>query len=126
MLSLYGLFLRAESAKPDREALLAIFEATSGPEWKTQKGWDDIDIRDWYGVTVDMKGRVMELKLPDNGLSGAYTLTQNAEAFWLFHQLALRLLVARTSSCSKCLALAGRQLDGEIEEREQTCTSWSS
>ena len=55
---------------PDRVALVALYEAMDGPNWRNNDGWlTDAPLKEWYGVEVDDQGRVRELLL--NDLSGA-------------------------------------------------------
>ena len=67
---------------PDRVALVALYEATDGPNWGNSENWlTDKPLDDWYGVGTDASGRVVSLDLGgrwDNtggwirqGLSGA-------------------------------------------------------
>ena len=59
------------SAATDRAALVALYEATDGPNWGDNTNWlTDAPLDDWYGVDADSSGRVVELKLGDNALSG--------------------------------------------------------
>ena len=56
---------------PDREALVAFYNATDGPNWDTNDNWlSDWSISLWYGVEVDAEGRVTKLFLGGNELSG--------------------------------------------------------
>ena len=49
---------------PDRAALVALYEATDGPNWVNNDNWlTDAPLGDWYGVDVDASGRVVELAL---------------------------------------------------------------
>ncbi|CBN75537.1 conserved unknown protein [Ectocarpus siliculosus] len=58
-------------ASTDRAALLALFIATNGPSWTTSTAWGTAaPLGEWYGVTVDDDGRVSQLELRENGLSG--------------------------------------------------------
>ena len=55
----------------DREALVAIYNATGGPDWTIKKNWlSDVPLDEWYGVTVDYDGRVAALQLRWNKLTG--------------------------------------------------------
>ena len=55
----------------DRAALVALYEATDGPNWTNQDNWlSDAPLADWHGVEIDGEGRVTRLELPENGLSG--------------------------------------------------------
>ena len=52
------------SANADRAALVALYEATSGPNWTHNENWlTDAPLGDWYGVEVDGEGRVVGLDL---------------------------------------------------------------
>ena len=51
-------------ANPDRAALVALYEATDGPNWVSNEGWlTDAPIEDWFGVDTDGFGRVLALNL---------------------------------------------------------------
>ena len=56
----------------DKEALLAIFDATDGNNWRRNEEWVGSfkPIGEWYGVTTDDDGRVTALHLSTNRLSG--------------------------------------------------------
>ena len=52
-------------------ALVALYIATNGPAWKNNENWlnSHIIIEKWHGVLA-YQGKVIELKLPNNGLTG--------------------------------------------------------
>ena len=55
---------------PDRDALVALFEATDGESWTNFDGWlTDRPIGTWFGVTT-VDGRVTKLELRRNSLTG--------------------------------------------------------
>ena len=55
----------------DREALIAFYNATDGPNWTDNTNWcSDEPLDMWYGVTTNSEGRVTQITLSDNGLSG--------------------------------------------------------
>ena len=55
----------------DREALVALYNATGGPAWRDNENWlSDAPIDTWRGVTTDEEGHVTELDLSSNNLSG--------------------------------------------------------
>ena len=60
----------------DRESLVALFNATGGPEWTQSTNWlSDAPLDEWHGVTTDEVGRedvlcVTRLKLEGNWLQG--------------------------------------------------------
>ena len=56
-----------------RDALTAMYKATDGQNWKNDLNWlSDHSIGIWHGVTISEGGRVVELRLPNNGLSGEF------------------------------------------------------
>ncbi|MXX65832.1 MAG: hypothetical protein F4Z40_02185 [Chloroflexi bacterium] len=66
-----GFELALERLAPDRDILIQLYEATGGPAWSRSEGWLSEDpLGDWHGVNTDNAGRVVELELGDNGLSG--------------------------------------------------------
>ena len=59
-------------AEPVRNALAALYEATSGSAWRNRDNWlTDAPLGRWYGVEVDHSGRVIGLDLSRNGLNGS-------------------------------------------------------
>ena len=47
-----------------RAALIALYEATDGPNWVNSENWlTDAPLGEWYGVDTDADGRVVELDL---------------------------------------------------------------
>ncbi|MXW06095.1 MAG: hypothetical protein F4Z81_13675 [Gemmatimonadetes bacterium] len=56
----------------DRAALVALFNGTGGSEWTLATNWSsDAPLAEWHGVTTDAEGRVTELLLDRNELTGA-------------------------------------------------------
>ncbi|MYA65039.1 MAG: hypothetical protein F4139_09875 [Gemmatimonadetes bacterium] len=56
----------------DRNALVALYNATGGPDWTRSDNWlSNQPLDEWYGVVVDGTGRVAGLHLHKNGLTGA-------------------------------------------------------
>ena len=63
--------VQVPAAAGDREALLALFAVTGGPNWSSSHNWaTDAPLGDWYGITTDEAGRVVELDLQGNNLAG--------------------------------------------------------
>ena len=91
---------------PDRAALVALYEATDGPNWINNDNWlTDAPLGDWYGVTADGSGRVVELRL--HGVWDAGELTPHGLTGSLPSELGnLANLV--------WLYLAGNTLEGPI------------
>ena len=60
-----------QASESDREALVALYEATGGESWNDSGGWlGDGPLGGWYGVTADDDDRVIALSLASNGLVG--------------------------------------------------------
>ena len=60
-------------ASTDRDALLALYRWTDGPNWRNSANWcTDADLSDWHGVEVNRGGRVVKLFLEQNNLRGVY------------------------------------------------------
>ena len=56
----------------DLAALVAFYNATGGPNWRSDANWlTSRPPGDWHGVRVDSAGRVVELLLPENNLTGS-------------------------------------------------------
>ena len=56
----------------DRDGLVALYNATGGPDWTRNDNWlSGESLDDWYGVVADSTGRVTGLRLRDNGLAGS-------------------------------------------------------
>ena len=56
----------------DRPVLISLYHTTDGPNWIESGDWlSDRPIGEWYGVATDDEGRVIELLLGDNRLSGS-------------------------------------------------------
>ncbi len=63
--------LAMTSPETDREAMVALYNSTNGPNWRYSANWlSDAPVSEWYGVTTDNNGRVIELRLNENQLSG--------------------------------------------------------
>ena len=52
----------------DRPALVKVYEALGGPGWDRADGWcSSKPLDEWFGVTLDDKGRVETIYLGFNG-----------------------------------------------------------
>ncbi len=52
------------STHRDREVLVALYNATDGPNWRDNTNWlTDKPLGEWYGVDTDASGRVVRLDL---------------------------------------------------------------
>ena len=55
----------------DRAALVALYHATGGPGWMNNHKWlSDAPLGEWHGVITGAGGRVVDLQLHVNGLTG--------------------------------------------------------
>ena len=61
---------------PDFQEMVNFYNATGGPSWTTKTGWLDgaagnnCQVCSWYGVICNEDQRVMEIRLPNNNVSG--------------------------------------------------------
>ena len=55
----------------DRAVLVVLYEAADGPNWANNENWlTDAPLGEWYGVETDRSGRVVDLSMASNALSG--------------------------------------------------------
>ena len=58
-------------AAEDRAVLVSLYEKTGGANWVRDDNWlSEAPLDEWHGVNSDYRGRVFELHLHSNGLSG--------------------------------------------------------
>ena len=58
--------------RPDWDALVALYNATNGPNWGNNENWlSDAPFDQWHGVNAGTDGRVVHLGLGNNNLSGS-------------------------------------------------------
>ena len=63
---------RASDVNTDRAALAALYNATNGSSWRDDTNWvSSRPLGEWHGVSTDADGRVTELDLLANQLSGS-------------------------------------------------------
>ncbi|MDE0290080.1 MAG: fibronectin type III domain-containing protein [bacterium] len=63
--------LNLTASSSDRDALVALYNATDGPNWSNNTNWlSGRPIGEWHGVITDAGGRVTSLSLDGNQLSG--------------------------------------------------------
>ena len=68
---IYGYYMPQVESAADREALVALYNATGGANWTNNTNWlTNAPIGQWHGVTTEGNGRVTNLDLNDNQLSG--------------------------------------------------------
>ncbi|CAM9985878.1 unnamed protein product [Ectocarpus sp. 12 AP-2014] len=111
-------------AHTDRDALVSLYNATGGANWKQKANWDTgADLSQWCGIKVDDQGRVVELNLFWNNLQGSIPKELGAldklEKLSLYNKItglipgALGVL-----SKLKALFLFNNQLSGEWRRAE--------
>jgi len=63
---------RFSNPPTDRQVLIDFYCETSGADWTNKQGWlvDAAPIGGWHGVTVNAQGRVTQLVLGNNNLTG--------------------------------------------------------
>ena len=105
----------------DRAALVALYNATNGANWKNNSNWlSDRPLGEWRGVTTDANGRVTSLFLPGNRLSGSIpselgNLT-NLTDIWLIENQLSGSIPSQLGNLANLtyISLSGNQLSGEI------------
>ena len=64
-------FVTVEEVDSELQALVALYNATDGPNWSDNTNWLSGEPLDtWYGVQADHNGRIWSLSLEENQLSG--------------------------------------------------------
>ena len=97
----------AEDSAEDRAVLVELYNATDGANWADNTNWlSDEPMREWHGVTTDDEGRVAELSLSDNQLTGEIPTELG------------------NLSNLQSLDLGGNQLTGEIPRSWATSPTW--
>ena len=57
---------------PDRDVLIALYDVTNGENWANNTNWcTNAPLSEWYGVSTDSEGRVIDLRLYGNNLVGS-------------------------------------------------------
>ena len=68
---IYSYLMPQDPSAVDRAALVAFYNATGEANWTNNTNWlTNAPVGQWYGVTTDDNGRVTNLDLNDNQLSG--------------------------------------------------------
>ncbi len=95
LMSLNGLKVQAQVAAQDSLALVALYNATDGPNWADNTNWLSSPVPSWHGVQTS-GDRVIILDLADNQLNGSLT-----EEIWNLTSL-------------QSLSLSNNQISGSI------------
>ena len=121
-----------DSVESDRAVLVALYNATGGPNWTDNINWlSNEPLSEWYGVATSDDGRVWRLSLHGNQLTGTIPveLAQLSQLWWLDlagNQLTGTIPV-ELSQLSQLwwLSLHGNQLTGTIPvELSQLSQLW--
>ena len=109
------------SPQSERDALVALYNATDGGEWQQRRNWvSDAPLATWHGVTTDSSGHVTELDLSDNGLRGnipaELASLEKLEALYLNDNQLSGKIPPELGKLSHLvrLVLAGNDLSGEV------------
>ena len=108
----------------DRDILVALYETTGGPDWEDSENWlADAPLGEWSGVSTDADGRVVELDLRWNELSGpippALGALNELETLILFNNELTGSIPSALGDLAKAqlVVLAGNRLSGPIPAR---------
>ncbi len=116
-----GIAVAQGSVEDDRNALVAFYDSTGGDTWKTNTNWkSDRPLAQWHGVGTDSHGKVIEIRLKFNWLTGEIpaeleNLT-NIKWLKLHHNQLTGEIPAELGNLANLqgLWLHGNQLTGEI------------
>ena len=105
----------------DRAALVTLYNATNGPGWENRTNWlSDRPLAEWYGVTTDADGRVRDLRLEGNNLTGTIPAQlgrlTNLTLLWLGRNQLSGLIPSSLGNLTNLvwLNLNNNQLSGPI------------
>ena len=123
-----GVILPCAGSGDERAVLAEFYEATGGENWANNANWNThAPLDQWHGVNTDATGRVWELRLSNNQLSGTIpsSLSGLPNLRWLFLQ-GNQLSGPIPSSLGgltnlESLWLSGNQLSGRSRPRWAAC-----
>ena len=116
-----GHKVNGEAAATDRAALVALYNATSGPNWTINTNWlTTAALSEWYGVTTDVDGRVTHVFLGQNELNGELPVElgdlTNLQILYLNQNMlsgAIPVALGKLTNLEQ-LSLSQNMLSGEI------------
>ena len=107
----------------DREVLEVLYDSTGGESWTNRRNWKtSTPLGDWYGVTTDTAGRVTELDLSWNELTGPIPAAlgdlTNLESLFLGSNRLTGPIPSSLGRLSnlRWLSLGGNELTGRIPD----------
>ena len=114
----------AQTVADDKTALTAFYNGTGGASWTNNTNWlSNEPLGDWHGVDTNDDGRVTDLDLYDNNLTGSIpsqlgNLTE-LEVLYLNHNKLTGSIPTEIGNLSNLteLWLQGNQLSGSIPTR---------
>ena len=113
----------AQLPSPDREALVAFYNATGGAHWTDNTNWlTNAPVGQWYGVTTDANGWVTELNLTSNQLKGEMPpelgSLANLEELYLWGNELTGTIPTELGSLAnlEVLSLSDNQLSGMVPQ----------
>jgi len=120
-----SVLVSESTANPDqtdeRATLIALYQATGGENWAQNDNWlSGASIATWYGVKTDEEGRVEELTLAGNRLSGSLpdisALTHLAVLDLDFNQLNGSIPDLSALTELAWLSVSSNQLTGSVPD----------
>ena len=112
-----------DPVEADRAALEALYNATGGTTWTNNTNWLITEaLSEWHGVSTDATGRVTDLNLTQNGLSGEIPAElgnlANLQNLWLHANTLSGEIPAELGNLANLqrLWLHDNMLSGEIPE----------
>lgn len=112
-------------ATTDREALVALFQATDGDGWIRKDNWETFaGLSLWYGVNENEQGRVVELSLENNNLAlermDVLTSTKNPQTSNRLHGHGWLKTIGETAGECSHLGVGGKS------RQVRFCRDWAT
>jgi hypothetical protein len=92
--------------------LVAFYKATAGDDWERTEGWSDRPLSECEGVTIDASGRVNQLELVKNNISGNRLIACSAASDVDMNTGNIPVELSRLSSLTT-MVLRGNDLSGK-------------